>query len=152
MITATLEQINSEIVKYYSLAEGIGDIGILNSSKIEKSKVTSNELFFEDDNVHMYLTFHPNIKNKKVGCVFLLTDIDDEFVEELISRVGLPTTQENIENYKRDPSLIEKFWNDRFIKKYNEIMKYLRRSKVKYQFREKLPPVLKKNRHNEVVY
>ena len=133
----------------HALAEGIGDTEILDSAKVEKSNVMSNELFFEDENVYMYLTFNSNIK--KVKCVFCLTEIDSDYVETLMTKIGLPTTEQNIQNYKRDVTMIEKYWNDRFIKKYKERMKYLRRSKIKYYFKENLKPTLNKNRNNEIV-
>jgi flagellar capping protein FliD len=69
----------------------------------------------------------------------------------MISRVGLQTTEENIQNYQRDPTLVEKFWNNEFVKKYNELMKYLRRSKIKFLFQEKFKPAFNKNRNNEIV-
>ena len=149
MVNATLEDINAEIEKYASLAEGIGDTEIKKSSKIDGSKIKSDVLFFEDENVQMQLSF--NINTKKIICVFCLTEIDSDYVETLLSKIGLPTTEESIQNYKRDPTMIEKFWNDRFIKKYNEVMKYLRRSKIKYNFQEKFAPEFNKNRNNEIV-
>ncbi len=149
MVNATLENINAEIQKYASLADGIGDTHIKISSKLDGSKIKSDILFFEDENVLMQLSF--NINTKKIICVFCLTEIDGDYVETLLSKIGLPTTEESIQNYKRDPSMIEKFWNDRFIKKYNEIMKYLRKSKIKYNFQEKFAPEFNKNRNNEIV-
>ena len=41
---------------------------------------------------------------------------------------------------KEDPTLIERFWNDRFIAKYTELMKYLRKSKMPFQLQEKFKP------------
>ena len=149
MLSASLENINAEMLKYASLAEEIGDVEMLQSSKVEKTNVMSDELFFEEENVYMYLTFNSN--TKKIKCVFYITEIDSEFVEALMSKIGLPTTEENVQNYSRDLTMIEKYWNSRFIKKYNELLKYLRRSKIKYQFQEKFKPVFNKNRYNEVV-
>lgn len=149
MVQATLNDINAEILKYQSLAEGIADTRIIKSSNVEKFKIVSDELFFEEDNVHIYLTFNSNVK--KIRCIIYLTEINSEFVEMMIRRVGLPTTEENIQNYQRDPTLIEKYWNDEFIKKYNEMMKYLRRSKIKFLFQERFKPTFSKNRNNEIV-
>jgi hypothetical protein len=149
MLIATLENINAEMLKYASLAEEIGDIEIIHSSKVEKTKVMSDELFFEEENVYMYLTFNSNIK--KIKCVFYLTEIDSEFVEALMSKIGLLTTEENVQNYKRDLTMIDKYWNARFITKYNEVLKKLRKSKIKYLFLEKFKPVYNKNRFNEIV-
>ena len=149
MIETSLKAINDEILKYQGLAEGIGDTMIIKSSKEEELKVVSNKLFFEEDNVYLYLIFNSNIK--RIKCVLYVTEINREFVETMISRVGLRITEENIQNYQRDPTMVEKFWNHRFIKKYNELMKYLRRSKIKYQFQEKFKPTFSKNRDNEVV-
>ena len=149
MVQATLNDINAEILKYQSLAEGIADTRIIKSSNVEKFKIVSDELFFEEDNVHIYLTFNSNVK--KIRCIIYLTEINSEFVEMMISKVGLPVTEENIQNYQRDPTLIEKYWNDEFIKKYNEMMKYLRRSKIKFLFQERFKPTFSKNRNNEIV-
>ena len=149
MIEATLKEINAEILKYQSLTEGIADTKIIKSSKEEKLKITSDELFFEEDHVHIYLTFNPNVK--KIRCIIYLTEINSDYVEMMISRVGLPTTEANIQNYQRDPTLVEKFWNAEFIPKYNELMKYLRRSKIKFLFQEKFKPTFNKNRNNEIV-
>ncbi len=149
MIEATLKEINAEILKYQSLTEGIADTRIIQTSKEEKLKIISDELFFEEDKVHIYLTFNPNIK--KIRCIIYLTEINCDFVETMISRVGLPVTEENIQNYQRDPTLIEKYWNVEFIKKYNELMKYLRRSKIKFLFQERFQPTFNKNRDNEIV-
>ena len=149
MIEATLKEINAEIIKYQSLTEGIADTRIKKTSKEEKFKVISDELFFEEDNVHIFLTFNPNVK--KIRCIIYLTEINSDFVETMISRVGLPVTEENIRNYQRDPTLIEKYWNDEFIKKNNELMKYLRRSKIKFLFQERFKPTFNKNRDNEIV-
>jgi hypothetical protein len=150
MVNATLEDINAEILKYQALAEGVGDTRIDETSKIDGFKVTSNKLVFEEENVFLALTFNSNIK--KISCVFYLTYIDDDFVDVQISKVGLAASEKNIENYRRDPSLIDRYWEKHYIPKYKEIFKYLRRSKVKYRFVEKMPPTLKKNRMNEVVY
>ena len=95
------------------------------------------------------MTFNPTIK--KIHCVIYLTEIDNAFVEKILSHVGLPTTEENIQNYQRDPTLIERFWNDRFIAKYTELMKYLRKSKMPFQLQEKFKPAFNKNRNNEIV-
>ena len=149
MVEATLKEINAEILKYKSLTEGIADTRIIKSSKEDKFKIISDELFFEEDNVHIYLTFNSNIK--KIRCIIYLTEISSDYVEMMISRVGLPVTEENIQNYQRDPTLVEKFWNDEFIKKYNELMKYLRRSKIKFLFQERFKPAFNKNRNNEIV-
>ena len=149
MVEATLKDLNAEILKYQSLTEGITDTRIIKSSKEEKFKIISDELFFEEDNVHLYLTFNPNVK--KIRCIIYLTEIDSDFVEMMISRVGLTTTEANIQNYQRDPTLVEKFWNAEFIPKYNELMKYLRRTKIKYHFQEKFKPTFNKNRNNEIV-
>ena len=149
MVNAKLEDLNAEILKYASLMDEIGETQIIKSSKVDKFKIKSDELFFEEENVYMYLTFNTNIK--KINCVFYLTEIDSDYAETLMNRIGLPTTEENIQNYKRDPTMVEKFWNDRFIKKYNEIMKYLRRSKIKFQFQERFKPTFNKNRNNEIV-
>ena len=149
MLSASLENINTEMLKYASLAEKIGDVEMLQSSKVEKTKVMSDELFFEEENVYMYLTFNSNIK--KIKCVFYITEIDSEFVEALMSKIGLPINEENVQNYSRDLTMIEKYWNSRFIKKYNEVLKHLRRAKIKYQFQEKFKPVYNKNRFNEIV-
>ena len=96
MVNATLEDINAEMLKYTSLADEIGDTEIIKSSKVDKYKITSDELFFEEENVYMYLTFNVNIK--KINCVFYLTEIDSDYAETLMSRIGLPTTEENIQN------------------------------------------------------
>ena len=149
MVEPTLETINENIRKYQVLTEGIGDTQIIESSNVEKSKIVSDKLFFEEDCVYLYLTFNPNMK--KVKCIMYVTEINPDFVEMLISRVGLLVTEENIENYSRDPTLIEKFWNDSFVKKYNELFKLLRKSKTKYIFQEKLKPAFSKNRFNEIV-
>ncbi len=149
MVEARQEKINAEILKFQSLAEGIGDTRIIESSNVENLKVVSNELFFEEDNVHLYLTFNVNVK--KIKCMIYITEIDSDYVEMLISRVGLLITEENIQNYRRDPTLIEKYWNDEFIPKYNELFKYLRRSKTKYLFQERFKPTFNKNRNNEIV-
>ena len=149
MVNATLEDINAEMLKIVSLVDEIGDTEIIKSSQVDKNKITSDELFFENENVYMYLTFNVNIK--KISCVFYLTEIDSDYAETLLSKIGLPTTEENIQNYRRDPTMVEKFWNDRFIPKYNELMKYLRKSKIKYHFQEKFKPTFKKNRNNEIV-
>ena len=149
MIEGTLKDMNAEILKYQSLTEGIADTRIIKSSNVEKFKIISDELFFEEDNVHIYLTFNSNIK--KIRCIIYLTEINSEFVEMMIRRVGLPVTEENIQNYQRDPTLVEKFWNDEFKKKNNELMKYLRRSKIKFLFQEKFKPAFNKNRNNEIV-
>ncbi len=149
MIEGTLKDMNAEILKYQSLTEGIADTRIIKSSNVEKFKIISDELFFEEDNVHIYLTFNSN--NKKIRCIIYLTEINSDFVEMMISRVGLPVTEENIQNYQRDPTLVEKFWNDEFKKKNNELMKYLRRSKIKFLFQEKFKPTFSKNRNNEIV-
>ena len=149
MVEGTLKDMNAEILKYQSLTEGIADTRILKSSNAEKFKIISDELFLEEDNVHIYLTFNSNIK--KIRCIIYLTEINSEFVEMMISRVGLPVTEENIQNYQRDPTLVEKFWNDEFKKKYNELMKYLRRSKIKFLFQEKFKPAFNKNRNNKIV-
>ena len=152
MISATLENINTELLKFASIAEEIGDIEIIESSKVEKTRVMSNELHFEEENVYMYLTYNEKNINKPVKCVFYITEIDSEFVAALMDKIGLPTTEENIQNYKRDLTMIEKYWNVRFIKKYNEVLKKLRRAKIKYLFQEKFKPVYNKNRNNEFVY
>ncbi len=149
MVEGTLKDMNAEILKYQSLTEGIADTRIIKTSNVEKFKIISDELFFEEDNVHIYLTFNSNIK--KIRCIIYLTEINSEFVEMMISRVGLPVTEENIQNYQRDSTLVEKFWNDEFKKKYNELMKYLRRSKIKFLFQEKFKPAFNKNRNNEIV-
>jgi hypothetical protein len=150
MVEATLEKINAEILKYQNLTVDVGDTRIIKSSKEEKIKVTSDEMMFEEENVYMYLTFNPNVK--KVICVFYLTKIDEEFVDMMISKVGLLTTEQNIRNYGKDPSLIDAYWNKKFIIKYKEIMRYLRKTKVKYQFQERFKPTMNKNRFNEIVY
>ena len=149
MVEASLKEINAEILKYQSLTEGIADTKIIKSSNVENFKVISDELFLEEDNVHLYLTFNSNIK--KIRCIIYLTEINSDYVEMMISRVGLPETEENIQNYQRDPTLVEKYWNDEFIKKYNELMKYLRRSKIKFLFQERFKPTFNKNRNNEIV-
>jgi hypothetical protein len=149
MIETSLEAINNEILKYQGLAEGIGDTQIIKSPHEDKVKVVSDKLFFEEDHVYLYLIFNSNIK--KIKCVLYITEINSEFVEMMISRVGLRVTEENIQNYQRDPTMVEKFWNHIFVKKYNELMKYLRRSKIKYQFQEKFKPTFSKNRNNEIV-
>jgi len=149
MVEANLNDMNAEILKYQSLTEGISDTRIVKSSNNEKFKIMSDELFFEEDNVHLYLTFNSN--NKKIRCIFYVTEINSDFVEMMISRVGLPTTEENVQNYQRDPTLVEKFWNAEFTPKYNELMKYLRRTKIKYLFQEKFKPTFSKNRNNEIV-
>lgn len=149
MADLTLETINADIRKYQALTEGIGDTQIIKSTNENKSKIVSDSIFFEEDCVYLYLTFNPNIK--KVKCFLYVTEINPDFVEMMISRVGLLTTEENIENYSRDPTLIEKFWNDVFVKKYNELFKLLRRSKIKYIFQEKLKPAFSKNQFNEIV-
>ncbi len=149
MVEGTLKDMNAEILKYQSLTEGIADTRIIKSSKEEKFKIISDELFFEEDNVHIYLTFNSNIK--KIRCIIYVTEINSDYVEMMISRVGLPVTEENIQNYQRDPTLVEKFWNDEFKKKYNELMKYLRRSKIKFLFQEKFKPAFNKNRNNKIV-
>ncbi|WP_371806737.1 hypothetical protein [Candidatus Lokiarchaeum ossiferum] len=149
MSAPTLESINADIRKYQALTEGIGDTKILETSNKDKSKIVSDKLFFEEDCVYLYLTFNVNIK--KVKCILYVTEINPDFVETMISRVGLLCTEENIENYSRDPTLIEKFWNDEFVKKYNELFKSLRRSKIKYLFKEKLKPAFSKNQFNEIV-
>ncbi|QEE14407.1 hypothetical protein DSAG12_00220 [Promethearchaeum syntrophicum] len=149
MVKATLKDLNAEILKYQSLTEGIADTTIIKSSKEEKIKISSDELFIEEDNVHIYLTFNPNVK--KIRCIIYLTEVDSDFVEMMISRVGLPTTETNIQNYQRDPTLVEKYWNAEFIPKYNELMKYLRRSKIKFLFQERFKPTFNKNRNNEIV-
>ena len=149
MVEATIKDINVEILKYQSLTDGIADTRIIKSSNAEKFKIISDELFFEEDNVHIYLTFNSNIK--KIRCIIYLTEINSDYVEMMISRVGLPVTEENVQNYQRDPTLVEKYWNDEFKKKYNELMKYLRRSKIKFLFQEKFKPTFSKNRNNEIV-
>lgn len=149
MIETSLEAINAEILKYQELAEGIGDTRIITSSYEKKLKVVSDKLLFEDDNVYIYLAF--NSKIKRIKCVLILTEIDRDFVEMMISKVGLLATEENIQNYQQDPTMVEKFWNHVFVKKYNELMKYLRRSKIKYVFQEKFKPTFSKNRNNEIV-
>jgi predicted PilT family ATPase len=148
MLEATLKSINSEILKLQSIAEE-GDTRIISSTNMEKSLVISDELLFEEEQVHLYLSFSPTLK--KIKCVFYITEIDPEFVETMIRQVGLPVTTENIQNYQRDPTLIEKFWNETFIKKYNELMKYFRKNKMAVFFKEKFPPAFNKNRNNEVV-
>ncbi|MHA1647049.1 MAG: hypothetical protein ACTSVU_06415 [Promethearchaeota archaeon] len=150
MVGANLEAINAEIIKYQTLTEGFGDTQIIKSSKEERLKVVSDTLFFEEDMVYLYLTFNPNLQ--KVKCILYLTELNPDFVEMMISRVGLAATEENIQNYQRDPTLVEKFWNAVFIKKYNELMKYLRRSKIKLQYQERFKPAFKKNRNNEIVF
>lgn len=150
MVKATIEAINMEIKKYQALAEGFGDTKILNNGTTKRLNVYSNYLVFQEDYVYLYLKYHQNVK--KIKAYFCLTNIDEEYVESLLSRVGLPTTEQNIQNYARDPSMIAKFWNDRFIKQYNEIFKYLRKTKIKYLFKEKFAPMLNKNRFNEVVF
>lgn len=149
MARPTLETINAEIRKYQALAEGIGDTEILKSSTVEDGKLISDTIFFEEDNVYMYLIVYPNHQNIK--CILYVTEINPEFVEMMISRVGLLITEENIQNYGRDPTLIQKFWNDVFTVKYNEIFKLLRRSKIKYIFKEKFKPMFNRNRENEIV-
>ena len=149
MIDATLTNINSEIIKYQLLTQDMGDTQIIPSSNNDKNKIVSDEILFEDENAHLYLTFNPTIK--KIHCVIYLTEIDNAFVEKILSHVGLPTTEENIQNYQRDPTLIERFWNDRFIAKYTELMKYLRKSKMPFQLQEKFKPAFNKNRNNEIV-
>ncbi len=149
MINATLTNINSEIIKYQLLTQDMGDTQIIPSSNNNKNKIVSDEILFEDENAHLYLTFNPTIK--KIHCVIYLTEINNAFVEKILSHVGLPTTEENIQNYQRDPTLIERFWNDRFIAKYTELMKYLRKSKMPFQLQEKFKPAFNKNRNNEIV-
>jgi hypothetical protein len=152
MVDATLAGMNAEILKYQTFSQEMGDTRIIPSipsSSGEKCKILSDELLFESENIHLFLTFNATIK--KVKCVIYVTEIEGEFVEKMISQVGLPVTEANIQNYRRDPTLVEKFWNEAFIKKYIELLKYLRKSKMTYQFQEKFKPVLNKNRNNEIV-
>ena len=147
MVVATLESINGLIIKCQGFAYGIGDTKVLITAKEGMMKITSNELHFEEDNVFLYFSFNPNIK--KIKCTFTVTEIDAEYVESLIKKVGLLPTDENIDNYGRDPTLVEKFWNKKFMIKYNELMKYLRKSKIKYSFYEKFKPAYNKNSNGE---
>ncbi len=149
MVTATIDDINAEMTKFATLVEGVADAEILENSHVDKFKVISNELHIIDENVFMYLTFNSNIK--RIKCVFYLTDIDEDYIESLITKVGLPATDQNIQNYKRDPTLVAKYWNDRFLKTFKEILKKLRKLKIKYQFQERFPPTYNKNRDNEIV-
>ncbi len=149
MIETSLDAINAEIQKIQPLTEGIGDTQIISASNEGKLKVVSDKLYFEEDNVYLYLTFNPNLKNVK--CIFYVTEINSDFVETMITRVGLLATDVNIQNYSRDPTMVDKFWNDVFVKKYNELFKYLRRTKMKMIFQEKFPPAFNKNRENQIV-
>ena len=58
----------------------MGDTQIIPSSNNDKNKIVSDEILFEDENAHLYLTFNPTIK--KIHCVIYLTEIDNAFVGE----------------------------------------------------------------------
>ena len=62
MINATLTKINSEIIKYQLLTQDMGDTQIIPSSNNNKNKIVSDEILFEEENAHLYLTFNPTIK------------------------------------------------------------------------------------------
>jgi hypothetical protein len=149
MVATTLDGLNSEILRYQSLAQEMGDTRIIPSAIQDKLKIVSNELLFEDENVHLTLSLNPT--SQKIACTLYVTEIDEVFVGKILRQVGLPLTEANIENYQRDPTLIEKFWNDRFIAKYNELMKYFRKSKMSLIFLEKFKPAFSKNSKNEIV-
>ena len=57
MINATLTKINSEIIKYQLLTQDMGDTQIIPSSNNDKNKIVSDEILFEEENAHLYLTF-----------------------------------------------------------------------------------------------
>lgn len=149
MLAPSLNALNSEIRIYQKLIQDCGDTRIIPSTNSDPSKVMSDELLVIDENIHIYLTFLPSIQ--KIKCVIYVTEIDSMFVEQVLTRVGLRATEANLQNYQRDPTLVEKYWNERFIEKYHELMKYFRKTKITCVYQEKFQPTFNKNQQNEIV-
>ena len=130
------ESVNDQLLQIFDKVHEFGDCEIISSARAEKFKLISDELFFEEESVYFYLTYHERLK--KFKGTFYLTDINPDFIATLIEKIGINASNQNINKYMHDETLQEKFWEKEFRVKYNELMKYLRRKKINCIYAEKL--------------
>lgn len=130
------ESVHQELLQIYAKIKDYGDIEILPNARVEKFKIIADELFFEEENVHFILTYHQRLKKFKGN--FYLTEINPDFIAELIEKIGIVASNANINKYMHDETLQDKFWEKEFRVKYNELMKYLRRKKINCSYSERL--------------
>ena len=151
MVEINADAVKKQLVKIYDdYIVDYGDCEILSTGRIERSKIISDELFFEEENVYFSLTYDNRLQ--KYTGMFTITEVNPDFIAIQLERLGIMVNEDSLQKYGHDETLQDRFWEKIFKLKFNELMKFLRKKKIQCKYMEKIRTILVETEADQTDY